>query len=154
MHVLLFTITLFFHQQCLGWNTKPDERRSVDSVIPFKNFLSLDKPLVPKHYLFGNRKEQIIHTRPRVLNYDLYLKNIIDFPLCHCNNIETVKYFFLDWPKNIIYNNQRITLMQTVSSFCAITLGTLLYGNSNLSLQANNDIFETVQHFLKETNIL
>ena len=56
----------------------PDERRSVDSVIPFKNVLSRDKPVVPKHYLFGNKKEQILHTRLRticsVLNYHLYLK--------------------------------------------------------------------------------
>ena len=45
-----------------------------------------------------------------------------------------------------------ITLMQTVSRFCAITLDTLLYGNSTLSLQANSDIFEAVQLFLKQTN--
>ena len=105
------------------WNNIPDDRRNVDSVIAFKNVLSRDKPIVPKHYLFGNRKEQILHTRLRTncsaLNYDLYMKNIIDSPLCRCNNIETVKHFFLDCPN---YNNQRITLMQTVSRFCAITL--------------------------------
>ena len=135
------------------WNNIPDDRRNVDSVIAFKNVLSRDKPIVPKHYLFGNRKEQILHTRLRTncsaLNYDLYMKNIIDSPLCRCNNIETVKHFFLDCPN---YNNQRITLMQTVSRFCAITLDTLLYGNSTLSLQANSDIFEAVQLFLKQTN--
>ena len=42
--------------------------------------------------------------------------------------------------------------MQTVSRFCAITLDTLLYGNSTLSLQANSDIFGAVQLFLKQTN--
>ena len=82
------------------WNNIPDDRRNVDSVIAFKNVLSRDKPIVPKHYLFGNRKEQILHTRLRtncsVLNYDLYMKNIIDSPLCRCNNIETAKHFFLD----------------------------------------------------------
>ena len=80
------------------WNSLPDDRRNVDSVIAFKNVLSRDKPIVPKHYLFGNRKEQILHTRLRtncsVSNYDLYLKNIIDFPLCRCNNIETVNISF------------------------------------------------------------
>ena len=97
------------------WNNIPDDRINVDSVIAFKNVLSRDKPIVPKHYLFfGNRKEQILHTCLRtncsVLNYDLYMKNIIDSPLCRCNN-ETVKHFFHDCPN---YNNQRITLMQTV----------------------------------------
>ena len=141
MHVLLYTITLI-------WNNIPDEHRNVDSVMAFKNVLGRYKPVVPKHYLFGNRKEQILHTRLRtncsVLNYDLYLKNIIDSPLCRCNNIETVKHFFLDCP---IYNNQRITLVQTVSRLCTVTLDTLLYGNSTLSLQTNNGIFEAVQHF-------
>ena len=42
--------------------------------------------------------------------------------------------------------------MQSISRFCAITLDTLLYGNSTLFLQANSDIFEAIQLFLKETN--
>ena len=137
-----------------GWNNIPDEQRN-DTVMAFNNVLSHDKPVDPKHDLFGNRKEYILHTRLRtncsVLNYDLYLKNIIDSPLCRCNNIETVIYFFLDCP---IYNNQRITLMQTGSCFCAITLKTLLYGNSFFSRQTNNDILEAVQHFLKKTKCL
>ena len=132
------------------WNNIPDEHRNVDSVMAFKNVLGRDKPVVP---LFENRKEQILHTRIRtnfsVLNYDLYLRSIIDTPLCRCNNIEIVKHFFLDCP---IYNNQRITLVQTVSSFCAVLLDTLLDGNSTLSLQTNNGIFKAVQYFLKETN--
>ena len=33
------------------WNNIPDDRRNVDSVIAFKNVLSRDKPIVPKHYL-------------------------------------------------------------------------------------------------------
>ena len=72
-------------------NNIPDDRRNVESVIAFKNVLSRDKPIVLKHYLYGNRKEQILHTHLRtncsVLNYDLYMKNIIDYPLCRCNNI-------------------------------------------------------------------
>ena len=42
------------------------------------------------------------------------------------NDIETVKHFFLECP---IYNNQMITLVKTVSRFCAVTLDTLLFGN-------------------------
>ena len=143
---LLFTIT-FLPSVVRDWNNIPDDRRNLDSVIAFKNVLSLDKPIVPKHYLFGNRKEQILHTRLRtncsVLNYDLYMKNIIDSPLCRCNNIETVKHFLLDCPN---YNNQGITLMESVSRFCAITLDTLLYGNSTLSL------FRQIVTYLKQNN--
>ena len=79
------------------WNNIPYDRRNVDSVIAFKNVLSNDKPIVPKHYIFGNRKEQILHARLRtncsVLNYDLYIRNIIDSRLCRCNNIKNSKTF-------------------------------------------------------------
>ena len=141
IHLVNVRTSLYFNSflpsAVRDWNNIPDDRRNVESVIAFKNVLSRDKPIVPRHYPFGNKKEQILHTRLRtncsVLNYDLYLKNILYSPLCRCNNIETVKQFFLDCPN---YNNQRITLMQTVSRFCAITLDTLLYGNSTLSLHA------------------
>ena len=156
IHLVNARTALYYNNSFLpsvvrDWNNIPDDRRNIDSVIAFKNVLSRDKPIVPKHYLFGNRKEQILHTRLRtncsVLNYDLYMKNIIDSRLCRCNNIETVKHFFLECPN---YNNQRITLMQTVSRFYSITLDTLLYGNSTLSLQANSDMFEAVQPFCKK----
>ena len=39
------------------WNNIPGDRRNVDSVIAFKNGLSRDKPVVPEHYLFGNRNK-------------------------------------------------------------------------------------------------
>ena len=39
-----------------------DEYRNFDSVMAFKNVLSRDKLVVPKHDLSGNRKEQILHT--------------------------------------------------------------------------------------------
>ena len=40
------------------WNNIPGDRRNVDSVIAFKNVLCRDKPIVPKHYLFKNRKNK------------------------------------------------------------------------------------------------
>ena len=54
--------TAFYYNSFLpsvvrGWNNIPDDRRNVDSVIAFKNVLGRDKPIVPKHYLFGDRKE-------------------------------------------------------------------------------------------------
>ena len=64
--------------------------------------------------------------------------------------VATVRYVFLNCPN---YDYQRITLMQTVSRFCAITLDTLLYGKRTLSLQANSDNFEAVQLFLEQINI-
>ena len=53
----------FLSSAVRDWNNIPDEHRNVDSVMAFKNVLGRDKPVVPKHYLFGNRKEQNLHTR-------------------------------------------------------------------------------------------
>ena len=98
MHILLFTTTLFLPSVVCDCNNILYDHKNVDSVIAFKNVLSRDKPILPKHYLFGNRKEQILHTRLgtncSVLNYDLYMKNIFDSPLCRCNHIETLNIFF------------------------------------------------------------
>ena len=41
------------------WNNITDEHRNVDSVVAFKNVLGRDKPVVPKHYLFANRREHM-----------------------------------------------------------------------------------------------
>ena len=40
------------------WNNITDEHRNVDTVIAFKNVLSCDKPVVPKRYFFGSRKNK------------------------------------------------------------------------------------------------
>ena len=89
MHVLLLAITLFFHQQFVTGITY-QMAIDVDGMIAFNNVLSRDRPIVPKHFLFGNRKEQILHTRYRtncsVLNHDVYMENTIDSPLCRCNS--------------------------------------------------------------------
>ena len=52
----------FLPSAASDWNNIPHEHKNVYSVMTFKNVLSRDKPVVPKHYLFGNRKEQILHT--------------------------------------------------------------------------------------------
>ena len=43
------------------WSNIPEAYRNVDSAMAFKIVLSRDKPVVSKHYLFGNWEEQILH---------------------------------------------------------------------------------------------
>ena len=45
------------------WNELPAIVRQLDSVSSFKNYLNRDFAPVPKYYLTGNRKSQILHTR-------------------------------------------------------------------------------------------
>ena len=47
----------FLSSAVRDWNNIPDEHRNVDSAVAFKNVLGRDKPVVPKHYLFVNRRE-------------------------------------------------------------------------------------------------
>ena len=103
------------------WNKLPLETRSRDSVNTFKRSLDRGATVVPKYYYSGNRKFQILHTRLRTncssLNNDLFLKNILESPLCHCGNVEKTEHYFMHCQ---IYQAQRAELKQYLSSlpFC------------------------------------
>ena len=134
------------------WNNLPLETRSSDSVNTFKRSLDRGATVVPKYYYSGNRKFQILHTRLRTncssLNNDLFLKNILESPLCHCGNVENTEHYFMHCQ---IYQAQRAELIQTISQFSPFLLQTLLYGNNNLPLNTNTLIFDAVQKYIKDT---
>ena len=79
------------------WNELPIEIRN-DSLSCFKYYLNRDKPSPNKLYFIGERNLQVIHTQIRnkcsSINNHLFLKNIIDSPLCTCGGIETSEHFF------------------------------------------------------------
>ena len=80
------------------WNELPIEIRNEDSLSCFKYYLNRDKPSPNKLYFTGERKLQVIHTQIRnncsSLNNHLFLKNIVDSPLCTCGGIESSEHFF------------------------------------------------------------
>ena len=95
------------------------------------------------------RKPQTLHTRLRTkcssLNYDLFLKNITESPLCGCGSgeIENAEHFFL-WC--CLYGEFRADLQETVSQYCAISL--LLNGAETLSLDSNIAILRPCKKFI------
>ena len=97
---------------------------------------------------------KILHTRIRTdfsaLNNDLFLKNIVESPLCACRSgdIENADHFFL---KCMLYNEHRLELFRKVSQFCDITLDVLLKGNLTLSFETNMEIFKSVQRYIQST---
>ena len=111
------------------WNSLPYGNRNADSLYSFKRQINHDRKNIPKYYYSGLRRYQIIHTRLRTgcssLNYDLFLKNILDNPLCRCNSgfVENAQHFLLNCR---LYREQRIELYDTVSQYCNITLDVLL----------------------------
>ena len=81
----------FLPSSVRAWNNLPNNAKQCESVNSFKCFLQREKTTVPKHYYAGCRKGQILLTRLRTncssLNFDLFVKNISDSPLCHCGTI-------------------------------------------------------------------
>ena len=61
------------------------------------------------------------------LNNHLYMRNIVNSPLCRCGNIETNSHFKFKCP---FYTDARLSLKTTVDSLNAtVDDPTLLYGN-------------------------
>ena len=136
------------------WNSLPHGNRNADSLNSFKRQINLDRKNIPKYYYSGTRRYQIIHTRLRTgcssLNYDLFLKNILDDPLCRCNSgsVENAQHFLLNCR---LYREQRIELYDTVSQYCNITLDVLLYGDESLSYETNISVFEAVHKYIQSS---
>ena len=135
------------------WNRLPCADRNVETIDSFKRHLKQHRATVPKYFYTGNRKSQILHTRLRLgcssLNYDLFLKNIVESPLCRCGDIENTEHFFL---RCTLYSAQRVELLRHVSEYCTVTLDILLKGNALLSIESNQDIFVAVQNYITSTN--
>ena len=109
---------------------------------------------IPKHFYTGSRQHQILHTRLRTgcnsLNNDLFLKNIVDSPLCACmsGDIENAEHYFLKCRR---YDEYRLELYREVTQYSEVTLYVLLKGKETLSVETNIDIFKTVQKILLST---
>ena len=134
------------------WNNLPSDVTQSESIAAFKHNLNRENLVVPKHFYTGKRHAQILHTRLRTkcsaLNYDLFLKNITDSPLCRCGGIENTYHFFFQCPQ---YRNSRTELFETVSQYKEISLDLLLFGDISLSYDTNKKIFEKVQKYIITT---
>ena len=121
-----------------AWNSLPAEVKQSQTTHSFKYYLNKDKTAVPKYYYSKNRKAQILHTRLRTncssLNLDLFLQGITDSHKCRCGSIENSQHFFFHCP---YYQQQRIALLNVVSTYHRPTLDLLLYGESSLSYDVN-----------------
>ena len=73
-------------------NNLTPKARQIDSVNTFKHFLNRGQERVLKYFYNGNRRGQILPTRLRTnrsgLNNDLFLKYIVESPLCQCDELK------------------------------------------------------------------
>ena len=131
------------------WNELPHTTRNAPSIRAFKCSLNSTLISVPRFYLDGKRIGQIYHSRLRMdcssLNHHLFLKNIIDSPLCICGRPETTKHYLFDCNR---FNHLRQEMMQSKSQLCEPTLNALLYGVTDLSDESNRQLFIIIQEYI------
>ncbi len=134
------------------WNSLSVDVRNAPSVISFKNKVKPNTLDVPLYFYSGPRYLQVIHSRLRMkcsgLNFDLYRKNIIESPQCHCGSVEDTAHYFFNCTQ---YTAHIIQLLDTIRTYCLPTMHTLLYGNSQLDENANEAIFSTVRLYIQNT---
>ena len=105
------------------WNSLPDEIKNAESLTSFNYHLNLDKRAPRPLYFFGERKIQIIHARLRnrcsSLNQHLFLKNLVQSPLCRCGSIESTEHYFLKYP---IFIEPRNHLNSNINEISRVSL--------------------------------
>lgn len=108
-------------------NNIPAEAAESDSLTTFKKYLNRDILPVPKCFYTWTRRTQILDTRLRTncssLNNDLFLKNVTNFPLCRCGNIETTQHFFCQCH---FYHEQKAEHLDSISHFANVSLNATL----------------------------
>ena len=120
-----FFYNYFLPSSILEWNRPNPDIRNAGTLDAFKHKLNQNLPDIPKHYYSGIKKYQIWHTIIRTgcgsLKNDLFLKYIIDSPLCTCNSeeVENAYHFFFICQ---LYNHLGVELCQSITQYCNMTL--------------------------------
>jgi hypothetical protein len=80
------------------------------------------------------------------LNYDLHRRKLTDNPACGCGHLnETPEHFLLQCPN---FANARTQTIQLINQEHQIVT-TLLTGNTHLTVNENEQIFDKVHTFIK-----
>ena len=156
------------------WNNLHPDLKSAPSIDLFKlrfkraYFNNLRNAV----YNLGDRRINIIHTRFRLnftsLNNDLYIRTILPFPVCRCDNNspETYQHFFLSCP---LYANERnqlvneitpsfrlsgiITNQQSMNDISPnLLMKILMFGFDPPLRRINYTIFPSIHTFINSTN--
>jgi hypothetical protein len=140
------------------WNSLNNTIRNVDTLSEFTSELKkIDETknhAVPKHYLYGPRKLNMILTQLRssasFLNYDLFRVGIVSDPSCLCGAaLENLKHFFLNCP---IYLQARTTLIDNlnmVTTCYTLDITFLTCGDVNLTYEQNCIVFIYIFDYIK-----
>ena len=147
--------TSFFPDTTRLWNQLPTFIQQTTSISQLKHFLKQNDPIVPPYYYSGTRTEQYKHCQLRCnmssLNSDLFNRHLTNDPSCACGHVqETAEHYLLYCP------NFAMIRAATVATLPCTTLSTkvLLYGDKSFTMTENEEIFDTVHTFIRESKRL
>ncbi|KAK3106293.1 hypothetical protein FSP39_017122 [Pinctada imbricata] len=136
-----------------AWNDLPLSVRSSTSLSQFKAKLKSETTR-SAHFDFGDRKLQILHSRLRhgcsTLNGDLFRINVTNSSMCSCGaQDERALHFFIQCQQ---YNTIRRDLFSKLNQIGASPdIGTILYGDPDLSYTNNIEIFKAVHRYISQS---
>ena len=146
--------TSFLPDTIRKWNNLPIDTRDINTVENFKEKITEKPKKVPNYIYYGERKQQIAHTRMRLrrsdLREELFEVNLAESPICECGEeIEDSEHYLKDCR---LYNIQRTAILDTYGiDFRAYQTEDLLEGNPNDTNEDNIWLFHAVQEYIKKT---
>jgi len=145
----------FFPRAIALWNKLPMSSRNLPSYESFKRHLKPPKTDLNTLYYYGQRWPAVHHTRMRLgcskLNYDLCFNlRVIDRSTCRCGaHLENAHHYLTMCP---LYQDHRTIMQRSVQQVTNFNVKVLLYGDSNLSLDDNILVFQSVHKFIIDSN--
>ena len=116
----------YFPSTITAWNNLDPEVRQSQTLSNFKYAIKSRNGIyrVPKHFLIGDRKTNILLTRLRngcsTLKADLYRVNLITSPICQCGHANEDAFHYL-FQCNL-YTNQRLRLFHSLLPYVPLTV--------------------------------
>jgi hypothetical protein len=141
----------FFSVAVQFWNELALHIRHFPDIDDFKVAISADRREKNILYFYGQRWPSVHHSRMRIgcskLNSDLYFHlHVIDNPSCSCGNENEDPYhYFINCPH---YIDIRCDLFSAISAFTDVNINTILFGNSMLTTEQNEVVFDAVHLFI------
>ena len=144
----------FFPRVISLWNELPQLPKEADSVETFKHFFKKEPDEHQVLYYYGDRWPSVHHARMRMgcskLNSDLFNNlHVLDSPWCHCRaSSETTEHYLLSCH---LWTNQRDIMIDSIQGLMPVTTDNLLFGNREVSLEVNKQVFMAVHKFIIDT---
>ena len=136
------------------WNDLPDNVQNASPVHNFKQLLYLDDNIPNTAYYYGQRWPSVHHARLRIgcraLNDDLS-SNLHVIPSSACQRgypIENAQHYFYHCPS---YQVERVILLNSIQHIPDLSVKTILFGNPQLSLRDNHELFQAVHTYIMST---